>query len=208
MRALRRASGHRPWIVIILGILGLTSLCLCSWFVGTPLFCSYDLRFSPPEVDFAPLQQLTWTSGSDHVADILHLEVLDEFEEVAGGHWVEGSLYIQKDESHYADLSIEIYLVPATADAEARFQNECRQEWADADTSEFRFGTKGKSEFCVSYIQPLRADAFGLCLPVGYKSFTVFKKDNLIIIISERTSDKDSKFKDFAIQQLSDKNRP
>jgi hypothetical protein len=206
MRVLRRSNSCRPW-KIILGILGLTSLCLCFWFVATPLFCSYELRFSPPEIDFTPLQQLTWASGSDHVADILNLDVLDEFEEVAGGGWVEGSLYIQKDKTRYSKLSIEMYLVPATADAEARFQNECRQEWADADLSGFLFGTTDKSEFCISYLQPLRADSFGLCLPVGYKSFTVFRKDNLIVTISERTSDKVSTFKDFAIKQLSEKNR-
>jgi hypothetical protein len=208
MRASRRVGGYHPWTVILLGILGLASFCLCFWYVGIPAFCSYELRFSPPNVDFAPLQQLAWTSGSDNVGDILNLEVLDEFEEVAGSHWVEGSLYIQKDDSHYADLSVEIYLVPPAADAEARFRNECRQEWADADMSEFLFGTKDESEFCISYIQPLRADSFGLCLPVGYKSFTVFRKDNLIITISERTSDKTSTFKDLAIEQLADKNRP
>lgn len=202
MRALNKFGKLPPWAVLLCGLFGLASFCLCFWFVGIPLFCSYQLRFSPPDVDFAPLQELQWPSGSDNVAGIFNLEVLDELEQVAGSHWVKGSLYIQKDESHYADLSVKIYLAPPLADAEAHSQSECRKQWAGADTSKFVFGTEGESEYCISYVRPLRADAWGLCLPVGYESFVVLRKHNLVVTIAERTSDKRGSAVDFVMRQL------
>jgi hypothetical protein len=51
-------------------------------------------------------------------------------------------------------------------------------------------------------VRPLRADAWGLCLPVGYESFVVLRKHNLVVTIAERTSDKRGSAVDFVMRQL------
>jgi hypothetical protein len=205
MRVLRQEVGFHPLPVVILGIAGLAAFCLCSTYIAVPVWCSQQVRLSPVAVDLSPLERLAWPPDSERVAEILNLEVLGEFAELAGSHWVAGSLHIQQDDSHYSDLSVEIYLAPPSTDAEARFHAECRQRWADADTSAFEYGSEGGTDFCFSYLRALRADAFGLCLPLGYESFAVFRKSNLIITISERTSGKTSSLKGELLRRLADR---
>ena len=96
----------RPWTAVLLGVFVFTPSCLCCWFVGIPIFCSYQLRLPPPDVDLAPFRDLKWTTDNNRVADILNLDVLDEFDQVAGDHWISGSLYSSTSSSHYANVTV------------------------------------------------------------------------------------------------------
>lgn len=202
VRPSKTTHASRRWVVAALSILGLVSCCLGLWYVGIPVFCAYQLKGPPPAVDFTPLRDLTWSPDNENVAEVLNLDVLDEFEEVAGDHWISGSLHVSDDSSHYTQVAVEAYLAPPVVDAEGRFRNQCRQEWPDAEVSDFVFGTEGEGQFCVSYLRPLRADAYGLCLPIGYESFVVYQKHNLVITVRERASDRTGSLTNSVIEQL------
>jgi hypothetical protein len=195
------------WIIASLCLV-LLVLCAVGFFalaiVIPALMCNRDIK-SPHLVNVSPLENVTWHSDTESIADFLDLSIFDSYEIldtrfVTGQdayHWEEGT------DSEYSNIDVELILFDNIMQAEDSFHSACEHSWYQPDVSDFTFGGSGADQYCISYVKEATADPEGLCRPLGYYySYVIFRKGNLLITIRERTSDKASTRKNALIEQL------
>lgn len=204
-------SVRTRWIVgIIVGLyLALIAFCVAAFcsiaFVIPAMSCDRDIK-SPQTTDVSLLEHSTWPLDAKRVADILDLGIFDSYEITdSEGRFVRGKYRYREDDDNasYSKIDVDIELFESTEYAEKSFWWTCEHQWYKPDLSDFTYGDGGGSQYCISYVRQARATPDGLCRPLGYySSFVVFQKGNLLIVISEETSDKASTMKEDVIKQL------
>lgn len=202
-------SEEKLRIVKVLALLSalLFVVLLCAFLLISLIsfVCEQDLK-SPQVVDVSPLENLTLPSDIKSVMDLIDVSIFDAYEVVdPQGRIIIGHYKFREEgnDSSYSYIDVDITLFDSAETARDILQHNCEHRWYRADLSDFTYGESGDDRFCISYVREERGDLSGLCLPLGYYySFVIFQKNNLLIMIDERTSDKTSARKNNVIEQL------
>lgn len=180
------------------------------------IFIFYYLREikSPQYVNIDPIKRLKLNSSINNIKDIFdsyELIVSDGIHKTNGyknpsgiKEWIRKKYY-EKDKKDYSYIDVDLELFYKVKDARESYDWESKGMWYKPNLADFIFGGNGDDRYCVSYVKEARADPEGLYLPMGYYySFVIFQKNNLLIIIKEQTSHKDSRRKDNIINILAE----
>lgn len=173
-------------------------------FVIPATSCDRDL-VSPQAIDVGPLGDLSLSTDSTHVQDIINLSAFESYEiwDPDGRSVRVEDIRGQKGSLYYSYIITDITLHEEADSARMHFEQICENSWETADLSKFTYGGEEDSQYCISYVKEARASPEGLCRPLGYyHSFVVFRNRNLLTVIAEETSDQSSTRKDDVIKQL------
>ena len=171
--------------------------CICFCLIILVLSACCAPIKSPQQVDVLPLYNATLLIKSDHVEDLISLDIFDTYNSnIELGGWSSSG-----DNPDLVNVEVMFEIISDLQHAREEFLWECQRRWDTTD--DFIFGGSDDNQYCISYVIAAKHSPDALCLPSGeYSSLVVFQKGGLLIRLDEWTRDKNSRAKDKAIRLL------
>jgi hypothetical protein len=149
--------------------------------------CCGEIRAGDQNVNVLPLYNVHLDlKGVEKMSDVINVNIFDIVEINEPTYlWVRGGPSNKLPEIQPASsFDIAFSLSESTNAALENFSNRCdRLGWTSA---EIVYGGETDNQYCISYVQELRAPPDGYCQPTNqYVSYVIFLKDRLVISIEE-----------------------